>query len=137
MLINVRVGTASKVQRLLLGSVSKYTLPAGISWVSRDIPFCYFCFYNYFLLGFTSHISLMSNRGGLMSPRLCNVMRLALGSSRFGVLHGVTGSSRLSSRLGVPRAVFRRGHGDIGMSTTSCNELWLHKFLVITFHEIL
>ena len=103
MLINVRVGTASKVQRLLLGSVSKYTLPAGISWASRDIPFCYFSFYNYFLLGFTSHISLMSNRGGLIT-RLRNDMRLALGSSRLDISRGVTGSSRLSSRLGVPTA---------------------------------
>ena len=35
-----------------------------------------------------------------MSPRLRNVMRLALGSSRLGVSLGVTGSARLASRLG-------------------------------------
>ena len=37
----------------------------------------------------------MSNRGGLMSTRLRNVMRLALGVSRLGVSRGVTGSARL------------------------------------------
>ena len=57
MLINVRVGTAPKVQRLLLGSVSKYTLPAGISWVSRDIPFCYF----FLLFSVWIHVSRLIN----------------------------------------------------------------------------
>ena len=55
-----------------------------------------------------------------MSTRLCNVMRLALDSSRLGILRGVI----VSSRLGVPRSMFKRGHGDIGMSTTSgCRRL--------------
>ena len=92
----------------------------GSAGVFRDIPFCYFLFsvtssrlINELSCGVRStrskiHVSSMSSRGGLMLKQLRSVMRLALGSFRFGVSRGVTGTSRLSSRLDVPRGVFMR-----------------------------